>query len=116
MPTAWPYPPQETLPEYVGFEGITRTALADGTCLAQQITTRGQRRFRLQYSAISSSDCAGMQAFFADRGGGHEAFDFVSPLDARMYRVRLDSAVQIVHLAPVWFATGGELVFRVVDP
>lgn len=105
--------PQDVLAE-------TLTAFPTVTLVGPQSDLVGRwvddvtRGFRLRYTTVTSDIASQMGAFFRDRRGAFEAFDFINPNDGRAYLVRFDSDLQIEYFTPAYFRTGGDLLFVVV--
>lgn len=72
------------------------------------------RVVRLRYGVVTSADCRAMREFHRARRGV-EAFEWVHPTDARTYGVRFEGGLALSFWTPGFFASGGEVVFRVLS-
>lgn len=115
MGALWPFAPQAV------FEDVT-VVEASVAQVATNVSVAGlpgavqRRQFKLRYEIITPADAVAMAAFYDARCGAWEAFDFLSPLDGRIYRVRFDSMMQRELFTPVYLRAGGDIVLEVLTP
>jgi hypothetical protein len=111
---AWGWTPQDVFTETTAAPGALVQPLG-GVTVAGVRTDTMARSFRLRFPLVTSAQALDMRGFFAQQQGAFRAFDFVSPLDSRIYQVRFASAMGIEWFDVAALRAGTELVFAVVD-
>lgn len=108
----WGYTPQNVFAESVTYD-VRVAVVTPATRTVGLASPNGIRAFRLQYGVVTSSDLAGMAAFYTARRGPFESFSWINPNDHRAYAVRFDGAMRAELFTPgLW---RGEVAFEVVD-
>lgn len=110
----WTYVPENVFAETQAFD-VRAAQVTPSTRIVGRETDTGVRAFRLQYGIVSSSDLAGMAAFYTARRGPWAAFSWVHPSDSRAYTVRFDSNMRLELFQPTFWRTGADVVLEVVD-
>ena len=100
----WTYTPQDVIEERSD-TAVAQALVSPLRDWVGQDTLSAIRGFRLAFSLVTSSDAAGMAAFYTARRGPYEAFTFTNPNDRQAYTVRFDEAMQVELFTPVFFRT-----------
>jgi phage-related protein len=75
--------------------------------IARPTTVRPRRRWRVSFPMLVALDAATLMAFYDARHGPWEAFEWVNPNDALVYRVRFDETVAREDVLSGFVSSGG---------
>lgn len=110
----WGWTPEVVLVESIAFD-VRQSVVTPQARHVGQPVGDGVRAFRLQYGIVSSSDLAGMAAFYTARRGPFESFGWIHPNDNRAYQVRFDSALRVELFTAQHWRTGADIVLEVAE-